>query len=618
MTIRKSEELLTVVIVNYNTADFIKVSLLALDKLTKNKYKVFICDNGSSFSDRTKLKKISRNYKNVKLVFRRQSRHGSYGHAEALNILIDSIDTPYGVILDSDATVLLKNWDEILIKNLDNEVKIIGAPITDNPIKPTNFPLTFCVLFETETFKSLKIDMRPVDIKKGLDTGWQMREKFLKNGLKAKVLTARNTRTYHNGPFNKVFCSEYYVSGNDEIFASHFGRGAALGITKYKEWNKLLMLYGINSVARKVRGYIEKKQWLAICREIIKRQEAAEGNLPRGYEYVVCDLCGKDNPTVILRGKDLYNKLPGEFKLVKCQECGFVYTNPRPYGEELSKYYPNEAGYFVPTLPKEGPAKDNKPMHVFRNKVLAAYMGYVHLTNVGFLEKLALFPLYVIKRRLWLIDGLPRYQKKGRLLEIGCSYGSYLKEMKDLGWEVVGIEPKSEAAEFGNKELGVRIYNGGFDDTEIDEKFDVIAMRMALEHFPSPSRALQKARRLLKEEGQLIIIIPDFSGIEYKLFRQYCYGLHLPAHLNQFTPLIISRYCQKYGFKIDKIIHHKFDRDFVASAQYLKSEGVNNYLAAIFSNKLFRRTILRVIVTLLSYLGLTSRMTVWVKKQVSN
>jgi ribosomal protein S27E len=71
------------------------------------------------------------------------------------------------------------------------------------------------------------------------------------------------------------------------------------------------------------------------------------------YEYVECDLCGRSNYTIVIeKAKDLYNNLPGEFNVVKCNKCGLVFTNPRPYGKELEKYYPDNAGYFNPTPPQ--------------------------------------------------------------------------------------------------------------------------------------------------------------------------------------------------------------------------------------------------------------------------
>ena len=162
-----SEQVLTIVIVNYNSSAFVELSLLALAKLTKNRYKVTICDNGSSWLDKRKLKRVASKYSNVDLIFRKQSARGSMGHGEALNILIDRIDTPYGVILDADAIFLKKNWDELLIDQLDDKAKIIGAPAAKRHIKPTDFPLTYAVLFDAEVFKSLKVDMRPRNRKAG-------------------------------------------------------------------------------------------------------------------------------------------------------------------------------------------------------------------------------------------------------------------------------------------------------------------------------------------------------------------------------------------------------------------------------------------------------------------
>jgi len=271
-----TEELLTVVIVNYNTADFIELSLFALANLTENKYKVIICDNGSRYFDKRKLRIIASKYSNVELVLRKQSARGSMGHGEALNILIEKINTPYGVILDADAIFLKKKWDEILINQLDDKVKIIGCPPVKNPIKPTDFPSVYATLFDTGIFKSLKIDMRPKSVKdaieKGQDTGWEMREKFLKNGYKCKILDARSTRNYKEGPFGDIICAEYYLEGYDGIFACHFGRGATLGAAKYKDWNMLLSLPVINYIARRMKGYKDKKEWLIICKEIIERE----------------------------------------------------------------------------------------------------------------------------------------------------------------------------------------------------------------------------------------------------------------------------------------------------------------------------------------------------------
>lgn len=259
--------LITVVIPHYNASRFLEVSLNALQKLTKSKFKVIICDNGSGYLEKRKLKKITNKYKNVELLFRKQSAPTSMGHAEALNILIEKINTPYGVILDSDAILLKKGWDEILINQIDNKTKIIGCPPVKNPIKPTNFPSVYATLFDSKAFKSLKIDMRPKNLAIGLDTGWEMQEKFLKKGYQAKVLEIRSTKEYKNGPFKDVICVECYF--NDKLMASHFGRGSTLGMAKYyKRWR----IPVIKTIVRRIRGYYERNKWLKTCKEIVNKE----------------------------------------------------------------------------------------------------------------------------------------------------------------------------------------------------------------------------------------------------------------------------------------------------------------------------------------------------------
>ena len=144
-----NDPLITVVTVNYNTSDFIRLMLYALSRLTLHPYKVMICDNGSKENEISTLKKIAGKYNNVELIFRRQTSIGSIAHGEALDILIEKVDTKYTVIMDSDCTFLIKNWDDILIGRINDEVKIIGTQLHTNKFpKPDDFPLPFAVLFE--------------------------------------------------------------------------------------------------------------------------------------------------------------------------------------------------------------------------------------------------------------------------------------------------------------------------------------------------------------------------------------------------------------------------------------------------------------------------------------
>ena len=267
-----NEPQITVLIVNYNTADFIEASLYALDRLNEYPYKVLVCDNGSKGKDKSKFRKLTERYSNVELFFRQQSRYGSEGHGEALDFLIPKVKTKHTLILDADCILLHEGWDKILINELDDKVKIIGTPpIKEQGIKPTDFPLMYVVLFETQTFFKLGISMKPNvgANEEGADTGHQMREKYLSAGYKASLLNSRNTRFDRSGPFGNItLCTEYYLSDYKDIFACHFSRGSTLGAAKYKSPVYNIPVFG--NFIRFIKGSIDKKKWLLKCHNIIE------------------------------------------------------------------------------------------------------------------------------------------------------------------------------------------------------------------------------------------------------------------------------------------------------------------------------------------------------------
>lgn len=267
------KKLITIVTVNFNTSHFIELMLYSFEKLTKNSYKVIICDNGSKQKDILNLVDIVKKYENVDIVFRQQSSFGSIGHAEAMDLLISKVDTPYFVTMDSDAVFLKKNWDESLINRLTDTIKVIGTtlPPTKDNNKPLDFPLVFAVMYETSTYKKLNPSFMPWDTKqdKSKDTGWQIRELYLENKYSSEVFSAKNTKFSQDTSFGDLYCAVYYLNKN--LIASHFGRGSTGGVAKYnnKWWFKIPF---ISKGIRKYIGNEEKYEWIKKSKGIIDDQ----------------------------------------------------------------------------------------------------------------------------------------------------------------------------------------------------------------------------------------------------------------------------------------------------------------------------------------------------------
>jgi len=329
-------------------------------------------------------------------------------------------------------------------------------------------------------------------------------------------------------------------------------------------------------------------------------------------ERVSCSFCGSDRHEIYLHNaKERYNDMREWFDVVKCRDCGFIFTNPRPTPQTIDYFYPNTARYYEPKLE---PTASWEGRTGLKNRLLrsvaAHEFGYLFADRLpAFLASLA---------RLWFlnklfISHLPRHVPGGRLLDIGCSWGGYLIRMRELGWEVHGVELNDQAARYARETLGLKNVHTGFFDT-LDYPlgfFDVIHMGMVLEHLFNPKEALRSINSLLKDGGQLILSVPDISGVEARLFRDKCYTLHVPQHLSHFTPRTLTRFLEDTGFRVERITHQKSKKDFLKSAEYMPESFFASQLLSFPAKKL----LLGPTVALLAALGKTSRMSVYATKK---
>ena len=271
---------ITILTVNFNDTYFKHSLFYSLKELTFNKFKVVVCDNGSKENQFTELKKLSDKYSFVEIIENNQSQKSSFGHGEALNLLISQSKTKYTLIIDGDALPLTKNWDNYLIAELNSGIKIIGAT---NPKERAgkrfglgNFPLPCFAFFETEVFKSLEINNLPGNIQEGQDVCWEWPEKFGNKNYQSKVFETKNTRDFSDGPFNSLIgVEEYYYKHKEKkiLFGAHYGRGASGGVNKFvlkskylSKLNRFFYFYYF------ILSIIQKKKWNNVVQNIVNNK----------------------------------------------------------------------------------------------------------------------------------------------------------------------------------------------------------------------------------------------------------------------------------------------------------------------------------------------------------
>ncbi|MDB5813317.1 MAG: putative SAM-dependent methyltransferase [Rhodocyclales bacterium] len=136
----------------------------------------------------------------------------------------------------------------------------------------------------------------------------------------------------------------------------------------------------------------------------------------------------------------------------------------------------------------------------------------------------------------------------GTLLEIGCGNGARLALLDRLGWQVTGIEPDPAAAEAAQRH-GLKVINDTLQTAALEtETFDAIIMSHVIEHIDAPNALLQECRRLLKPNGQLVILTPNTDSLGHRWFGRDWLHLDPPRHLHLFTGSALLALCKTAGF----------------------------------------------------------------------
>src|SRR5262249_3113864 len=70
-----------------------------------------------------------------------------------------------------------------------------------------------------------------------------------------------------------------------------------------------------------------------------------DGDLPEGHRLssvgATCDICGPDtSATTVFSGRDYEYGVSGEWRVVRCDRCGFHFQWPKPDPAEIPTFYP--------------------------------------------------------------------------------------------------------------------------------------------------------------------------------------------------------------------------------------------------------------------------------------
>jgi len=150
-----------------------------------------------------------------------------------------------------------------------------------------------------------------------------------------------------------------------------------------------------------------------------------------------------------------------------------------------------------------------------------------------------------------ILKRLGKYVSGGTVLDVGAGCGFFLNLARKQGWDVLGIDISPGACEYARNNFGLEMRNCNIGDANLpDASLDVITLQHVFEHLPEPRGALADLKRILKDTGILVIVVPNTKSIMSYCAHGHWLCLAEKAHLFHYDKKSLTMLLEKAGFKI--------------------------------------------------------------------
>ncbi len=163
---------------------------------------------------------------------------------------------------------------------------------------------------------------------------------------------------------------------------------------------------------------------------------------------------------------------------------------------------------------------------------------------------------------------------RGKLLDVGCGDGRFLRYAREQGFEVWGIDFDKKSVENVKRNLGIdTVFAMSLQEfyeyaKEKNLKFDVITFFDVLEHQDKPREFLEMVKGLLKEGGYIAGSMPNRERLFVEMDWKYFHWDYPPHHFLRFSKSSLEKALNFSGFKDIEV--YKFDSPFIDLFPYLE------------------------------------------------
>ena len=221
-----------------------------------------------------------------------------------------------------------------------------------------------------------------------------------------------------------------------------------------------------------------------------------------------CPICNSK------KRKITWAKVNSFFKAVKCTKCEFIYIDNILSKKGLNAYYNNYIDFRI---------KNKKKLN--------------------------------LRKKMYLIDlkYLKLYKNSGKLIDIGCSNGDFLKHLVKH-YSAFGIDIDSQAIKIAKKFKVLKKRVSVLDLSDVKKKlgsFDIAVLRGVIEHVKDPKKYFFYISKILKKNGIIFICatpnVDSPAAIQFKTnWSQY----DSIQHINLFSSNTLSKLGKKFRLKL--------------------------------------------------------------------
>lgn len=221
-----------------------------------------------------------------------------------------------------------------------------------------------------------------------------------------------------------------------------------------------------------------------------------------------CSICASDSLPAFAAA---------EYRMYRCVSCGTAFVSPVPSGDALSRFYEkfhlnDDAGGIYDVV--EGRMKADFPAKV--DRILRATGG-----------------------------------SPGRLLDVGCGKGYFVKVCMDRGMVAEGIDLSETGIAHAVDRLGVKAIAGDLASRKEElGVFDSVTFWATIEHLPDPIAMLRDIHDVLKPGGRLFVDTGIGNDWLDRLLPGVVQWYDPPQHLFVFSLAGLKHALDKAGFDL--------------------------------------------------------------------